>query len=121
MIPRPPGPGPEHGIPPGEVGPSAGGLAHFEERSAQLERDQIRRDNAAKMRALKAKLSSGELDEVDPVRRLWHGLAEGEHHGDRELRQLDSQLKRYMAEDESDPRAVLAWLEDHRTYNGGPA
>ena len=75
------------------------------------------------MRQLNARLSSGELDEVDPMRRLWHGLAPGELHGDRELAQLNAQIERYRDEDESDPKAALAWMkwrEEHGSYHGGP-
>jgi hypothetical protein len=42
------------------------------------------------------------------------GLAPGERHGDRELAELDGQLMRYFAEDESDPRVVLALLDGMR-------
>ena len=105
---------------PPEYGSQEGSTRYESERrfltdSERIERERIQADNAAKMRALKAKLSPGELDEVDPLRRAWRGPSPGER-----LAQLDAQLERYRAEDESDPRLVLAWLKDHDPRNVGP-
>ena len=83
----------------------------FAAESARLARRQQQIDNAEKMRRLNAKLEAGELDAVDPVRRWWYGLAEGERHGDRERALLDRQLARFAEEDESDPRVILARLK----------
>ena len=107
-------------VPGGEGSPAYEREQRFMADSERIERKRIQADNAAKMRQLNTKLSSGELDTVDPMRRLWNGLAPGERHGDRELRLLAEQLERYRAEDESDPRAVLAWLADHDPRNTGP-
>jgi hypothetical protein len=89
-------------------------MQDYQHSSEQIARVRTEIANREKMRALNARLDSGELDMTDPARRWWNGLAPGERHGDRELAELDGQLMRYFAEDESDPRALLALLDGMR-------
>lgn len=115
----------------------------YRAEAERQEQDRIRVENAEKMRQLRNRLESGDLDAVDPTRRWFHGLAEGERHGDRELAGVRDTAYRILTEEEYDPHAALAWLQthrdaavpdgpvtgraaldwlaEHRTYNGGAA
>ena len=117
----------------------------YERESARIDRERIAISNRENMRKLRSKLERGELDTADPARRWYYRLAEGEHHGDRELAQVRDTAYEISPLEEYDPNAVLAWLQthpapsatepargntsaaqarawlaEHRTYNGGP-
>lgn len=64
-------------------------------------------------------MTRGDLDAADPARRWYYGLAEGEHHGDRELARVRDTAYRMLPEEEGDPFAVLAWLRTHEDPGSG--
>lgn len=105
----------------------------YQASAARREAERIRASNAEKMERLRARIDSGEWQQRDPVARALGLGGRPRDHLDDLIDQMDNPVTRYEHGQAraraalglppllNTPRAVLDWLDSHRTYHAGPA